>query len=253
MASLLSSAAQPPRTFRFTDPDVRVYLPPGDLNTGTALVILPGGGYGMTAMDHEGYDWAPWFNERGITVAVVNYTLPGGDREKPMADVEAAFSLLADSAAVWGIDPTRIGIMGSSAGGHLASTMATHPRGNCRPAFQILLYPVISLDLDITHRGTRNGFLGENPDEALVKEFSSDNKVTPATPPAVMLLSGDDRTVPVENSLRYYRSLINNGVNATMMIYPSGGHGWGYRPQFRHHRQMLTDLDYWIRTITAKK
>lgn len=204
----------------------------------------------MVALGHEGYAWVPWFNCQGLTVAVVDYTLPEGNPEKPMTDVREAFEILADSASAWGLDPTRIGIMGSSAGGHLASTMATHPAGRCRPAFQILFYPVISLGIDITHGGTRQGFIGPSANQRLVEEYSSENKVTPQTPPAIMLLSADDQIVSPDNSIRYFQALTSNGVPASLMIYPSGGHGWGYNPDFKYFNQMLDDLGCWIRQLT---
>lgn len=226
----------------FDSPRMKVFLPDPAIATGRAIVCCPGGGYSMVAAEHEGYSWAPFFNSLGIALAVVDYNLPGGDRTIPMADVEKAFAILKEHATQWHINPDDIGIMGSSAGGHLASTMSTHPQGACKPAFQILFYPVISLDEKITHAGTRRGFLGEKPSSKLVKEWSSDKAVTPATPPAFIVLSGDDKTVPPVNSLNYYSALTEAGVPAELIIFPTGGHGWGFDPASSRHLPLTTAL-----------
>ena len=227
-------------------PKLKMFLPPESMATGKAVVVCPGGGYSHLAVDHEGYRWAPYFNNLGIACAVLEYNLPNGDRNIPMKDVEAAFKILTDSASVWNIHTDRIGIMGSSAGGHLASTMATHPFGACKPAFQILFYPVISLDKAITHQGTRKGFLGENPEQSLVDEWSNHLKVTVATPRTFLTLSSDDKVVMPVNSILYYQALQAAGVPVSMFIYPSGNHGWGYRSNFKYHQQMLHELTAWL-------
>ena len=218
------------RTVEIGSPRMRVFLPSASLATGQAVICCPGGGYSMVAAEHEGYAWAPFFNSLGIAFAVVDYRLPHGDRSIPLGDIERAFKIMADSASAWHIDPRNIGIMGFSAGGHLASSVATHNPGGVNPAFQILFYPVISLDSAVTHQGTRNGFLGTAPDEALVSEWSSDLAVTPATSRAILILSDDDKSVSPDNSLNYYRALHAAGVPAELHILPSGGHGWGYNP-----------------------
>lgn len=150
----LASAHGQGRIMEFDSPKLTVFLPNRHVATGKAVVVCPGGGYTHLAKDHEGFDWAPLFNNLGMACAVLQYKLPAGDNTIPMADVDAAFKLLADSASVWGINPESIGIMGSSAGGHLASTAATHTSPNCKPAFQILFYPVISMQDEITHMGS---------------------------------------------------------------------------------------------------
>ena len=239
------------RVYEFANPKLTVFLPPKGLENGSAIVACPGGGYSHLAKDHEGFHWAPYFNNQGFAYAVLEYRLPGGDRTLPMKDVEDAFKILSDSAANWKIDPAKIGIMGSSAGGHLASTMATHPTEHCKPAFQILFYPVISLDSEITHQGTRKGFLGENPSEEMVAAWSSDNNVSPATSPAFIALSSDDKAVKPINSINYFNKLQENGVPVEMLIYPSGGHGWGYRSTFKQRDLMLEQLSDWL-NIYAK-
>ena len=137
--------------------------------------------------------------------------------------------------------------MGSSAGGHLATTVATHADNEARPDFQILFYPVVSMKDGITHGGSRKSLLGEAPSEADILEFSNELKVTPNTPPAIILLSDDDKSVIPANSLRYYEALHAAGVPASMVIYPSGGHGWGYKPSFKYHDAMLNQLKEWLK------
>lgn len=237
------------RVIEIENPKMTVFLPPKGLESGKALVGLPGGGYSHLAVNHEGFHWAPFFNQQGLAYAVLEYRMPNGDRSIPMADVEAAFKVMADSAAQWGFSPDSIGIMGSSAGGHLASTMATHQTEVCKPAFQILFYPVISLDNSLTHKGTRKGFLGDNPSGELVESYSSDRCVDASTPRALMLLSSDDKVVVPANSLCYYESLIGAGVPASLVIYPTGGHGWGFRDRFKYHDNALMEISSWLKSF----
>lgn len=225
---------------------MRVFLPDPAIATGRAVVAMPGGGYVMRAMEHEGYDWAPFFNDRGIALVVVSYRLPHGDRSLPISDAEMAIRTVRDSAQVWHINPNDVGIMGSSAGGHLASTIATHSKGSARPDFQILFYPVITMEADHTHAGSRKNLLGENPPASLVDEFSNEKQVTPETPRAFIVFSDDDKTVPTMNGINYYAALKRNNVPASLHIYPSGGHGWGFRPNFRYHAEMRSDLSSWL-------
>lgn len=230
-------------------PSMKVFLPSKDLATGQAIVVCPGGGYRYTALDSEGYYWAPFFNDIGVAVAVVDYTMPAHDRSLPMNDIAKAFEVLADSAAVWGIDPAKIGIMGSSAGGHLAATMCTCPESTVRPAFQLLFYPVISFDEKIAHGTSRKLFLPEDADDAMRARFSCDNNVGPHTPPAFIVHCGDDKVVPVEHTLRYYRALLEYGIPATLAIYPEGGHGFGYRLRFKKHDLMKAQITDWLKSL----
>lgn len=250
---IISSADSQSRIIEFKSPKMKVFLPPGNMCNGKAIVACPGGGYSRLAKNHEGYYWSAFFNNLGFVYAVVEYRLPHGDKSIPMNDVRKCFGILTDSASVWKINPNEIGIMGSSAGGHLASSIATHPAEGCSPAFQILFYPVISLDEDITHRGTRKGFLGEVPSEKDVIEWSSDKKVVPETSPAFIALCSDDKVVKPINSLLYYKALIDNNVPAAMFIYPNGGHGWGYRTKFKQREQMLQELTAWLKLLENKK
>lgn len=253
LAAILSGVASEikaqARVIEFDNPKVTVFLPPKNTGNGKAIVACPGGGYTHLAQNHEGFYWSPFFNNLGYVYAVVEYNFPKGDRNVPLNDVEKAFKILKDSCEVWNIDQQKIGIMGSSAGGHLASAIATHPNAIMNPAFQILFYPVISLDKNVTHSGTRKGFLGENPTEEEVEEWSSDKKVTPSTSPVFMALCSDDKVVKPINSILYYNSLVENQVPVAMFIYPEGAHGWGYRTKFKQREQMLLELTAWLKNL----
>lgn len=230
-------------------PSIRVFLPAKDKANGMAVVCCPGGGYSHLATDHEGYDWAPFFNERGFAFVVLKYRMPHGVTEVPISDAKEALHVVRENAEKWNINPAKVGIMGSSAGGHLASTIATHSDSLTVPAFQILFYPVITFDYAYTHKGSRHGLIGTDASEEQVKLYSNELQVTKITPPAILLLSDDDRVVPSPNSVNYYLALKKNGIPATMHIYPSGGHGWGNRTSFKYNREMLADLSAWLEDI----
>lgn len=249
LAMHVSVLAQPEKVMNFEDPSVRVFLPEADKSTGRAVVICPGGGYVNLAMDHEGYDWAPFFNDRGIAVAVVAYTMPDGNSALPISDAENAIKLLRENAEEWQINPADIGIMGSSAGGHLASTIAIHAPKESRPNFQILFYPVITMDPSYTHLGSHDNLLGKNPGIETEELYSSEKQVTAETPRAVIFYSDDDDVVPPFNGVNYYKSLHEAKVPASIFIYPTGGHGWGSRSNFTYNNQMLSDLDAWLKSF----
>lgn len=230
-------------------PSIRVFLPDADKATGRAVVCCPGGGYSHLATAHEGYDWAPFFNERGIALIVLKYRMPHANTDVPISDAKEAMRIVRENAEKWHINPKKVGIMGSSAGGHLATTVATHSDTLTAPAFQILFYPVVTFDYKYTHKGSRHGLIGENAPQELVDLYSNEKQVTSKTPPAIMLLSDDDRVVPSQNSVNYYLALKKHGIKATMHIYPSGGHGWGCRENFKYHKEMLNDLSAWLETI----
>ena len=224
--------------------------------TGRAIVDCPGGGYQNLAMQHEGYDWVDYFNRQGIAFFVLTYRMPKGDRTIPMGDACRAIRTVRDSAQVWGVNPLDVGIMGFSAGGHLASTVATHAELSERPDFQILFYPVISMIERESHKGSVNNFLGEGKtDEKLVKDYTNYNKVrVHETPPALLLMSADDRVVPpLTNGIRYYEALRRQGVPVAMYVYPSGGHGFGFRSSYAYHEQMKLELQTWLRELKAPK
>ena len=173
--------------------------------------------------------------------------MPHGDRSIPISDVEKAMKIVRDNAEEWKINTDDVGIMGFSAGGHLASTIATHSADGLRPDFQILFYPVITMDAAFTHQGSRSNLLGDNPSSDLVDDYSNEKQVDENTPKAFIVLSGDDDIVPVANSLRYYESLIKDNIPVSMHIYPSGGHGWGYGKWFKYHPQVIFELDNWLK------
>lgn len=235
--------------------ELTCYLPQNP--TGRAVVDCPGGGYSHLAMDHEGHQWAEYFNRQGIAFFVLKYRMPKGDRNIPLSDAYQAMRTVRDSAAVWHINKEDVGIMGFSAGGHLASSVSTHAEYDARPNFSILFYPVISMDERITHKGSCVNFLGEerktNPQ--LVKEWSNDKAVRRhLTPRAIILMSSDDEVVPpVTNGVAYYSAMRNEGNECTMHVYPTCGHGWGFSPGFPYHEQMLNDLTSWLNHFQGPK
>lgn len=232
---------------------VTIFLPPRQKATGRCVVVCPGGGYGHLALEHEGTDWAPFFYSQGIALVVLKYRMPRGVAEVPISDAEEALRLVRRNAKNWHIDPHQVGIMGFSAGGHLASVVATQSRGNAAPDFQILFYPVITMQPDHTHRGSHDNFLGTHQSKKglrrLEQQYSSDLQVTRATPRAFIALSDDDEGVMPTNGVDYYMECFRHDVPATLHVYPTGGHGWGYRETFAHHYEMVFDLKSWLSTF----
>lgn len=253
----LAAAAQTKKTVTVKLSDdgkatMEVYLPVNP--SGRAVVGCPGGGYSHLSMQNEGTYWAPYFNEQGITYGVLTYRMPKGDRTLPLSDAQNAIRTMRDSAAVWGVNPHDVGIMGFSAGGHLASSTATHSPLAVRPDFQILFYPVISMEERLTHKGSVVNFLGDNRSNAeLVKLFSNDKQVRKhETPPAILLMAADDAAVPpATNAIPYYLAMRKAGIPVSMHIYPGGGHGFGYRTTFAWHDQMLNELTSWLKALKA--
>ncbi len=224
-------------------PELSIYLPASGA-TGTGVVICPGGGYQNLAMEKEGSLIAEWLNKLGVAGFVLKYRLgPRYHHPAMLQDAQRAIRTVRLRAAEFGLDPGRIGIWGFSAGGHLASTAATHfdpgdpaasepvERVSSRPDFAILAYPVITMDLAYTHRGSRNNLLGPNPDPKLVESLSNELQVTAQTPPTFLFHTTADTTVPVENSVNFYLALRKAKVPAEMHIYERGSHGVGLAPQ----------------------
>ena len=233
--------------------ELTVYLPDAKKATGRAIVCLPGGGYTHLAMDHEGHQWATFFNNQGIALIVVKYRMPHGNREIPISDAEEAIRTVRRNAVDRHIYRKDVGIMGFSAGGHLASTIATHAKGEAAPNFQILFYPVITMDPAFTHKGSHDAFLGtdlsKKEQKKLEYEYSNDLQVNRTTPRAFIALSDDDRAVPAANGFNYYSECYRHDVPASLHIYPTGGHGWGYRETFAFHYQMLFELKAWLESF----
>lgn len=224
------------------------FLP--DTPSGKAVVGIPGGGYSVLSNSHEGYLASEWMNKKGIAYFVVNYRLPNGDRTLPIGDVQKAIAIVRDSAAVWNIHTRDVGIMGFSAGGHLASVISTHSPYEVRPDFSILFYPVISMDERVTHKYSCRNFLGEEgqKDPELVRKYSTQHAVKRhLTPPALIITASDDRLVPfVTNGLTYYAAMRNAGNECSMFVYPTGDHGFGFGPWFKYHDQLMNDLGNWL-------
>lgn len=228
---------------------VSVFLPKEKVATGRAVVICPGGGYQHLAMKHEGTDWAPFFNNMGIAAIVLKYRMPNGNHEVPVADAEEALRLVRRNAQAWNIKTDEVGIMGSSAGGHLASTLATHSKDDAKPDFQILFYPVITMMPDITHKGSHDNFLGKDAKKKDEKEYSNDVQVSRTTPRAFIILADDDQVVLPANGVNYYTELYRHDVPASLHVYPSGGHGFGSRENFMFHNEMQLELKAWLRSF----
>ena len=224
-----------------------LYVYPAAEPNGKAVIMCPGGGYSGLAMSHEGTEMAEWFNQQGITYAVLKYRMPNGHDDVPLSDAEQAMRIMRSRASEWGVNPNSIGIAGASAGGHLASTLATHYSSpETRPDFQILFYPVITTDTAVTHLGSILCLCGEEPSQEQLLNFSNDLQVTPDTPKAFIIVSADDVGVPVANSLRYFDALTRNGVMSSLHVYPSGGHGWGYRDYFPYKPLWKAELSEWL-------
>ncbi|MGL5272498.1 MAG: alpha/beta hydrolase, partial [Phocaeicola sp.] len=226
-------------------PTLTIYIAPNP--NGQAIIACPGGGYRHLAIDHEGHDFAPWYNAQGITYVVLKYRMPNGHSDVPLSDIQEAIRIVRSHAEKWNIK--TIGVMGSSAGGHLASTAATHFTEDTRPDFQILFYPVISSDPTITHNGSFENLVGKESTLEQRKAFSNELRITPQTPPAFILHSSDDKTVPVANAINYYSALIANNVSASLHIYPLGGHGWGFKETFTYKKEWAGELQKWLEEI----
>lgn len=226
--------------------EAKLYVFPAKKSNGMAVIACPGGGYSHLALYHEGIYMADWFNSMGITLAVLRYRTPNGNCEVPLSDAHQAIKIMRERAEE--LNFTKLGIMGASAGGHLASTVATHFDDKTKVDFQILFYPVILMD-NYEHAGLVKNLLGNSPDDSLVDMFSNEKHVTSETPPAFIMHSSDDKIVPVENSIKYYMSLVKYGISASLHIYPIGGHGWGFNDSFIFKRQWTGELEKWLREI----
>ena len=239
-----------------TSPTVTVFNPAKQDANKTAIIVCPGGGYARLASEHEGNEVAEAFNKIGVTVFVLKYRLPfdscmTNKEMVPLQDLQQTIKLVRDRAAGFDINPAMLGVIGFSAGGHLVSTGITKfsesyientSNTSLRPDFAILGYPVISMDSVICHKGSRDNLLGKKPSAAKLNLFSSEMQVTAQTPPTFLVHASDDKSVPVENSIRFYQALIKNKVNAELHIYQNGGHGFGL-----HN---ATSTDAWFERAT---
>jgi acetyl esterase/lipase len=228
---------------------VTIFLPDEKKATGRAVVCCPGGGYEHLAWEKEGTSWAPFFNGQGIALIVLKYRMPNGHYKVPAEDAEEAIRLVRRNASEWHINADDVGIMGFSAGGHLASTVATHASHDAMPNFQILFYPVISMEQGTTHQGSRNHLLGKNPKRKLINEYCNEQHVSKHTPRAFIVLAHDDKAVPPTNSIGYYEELYAHKVPASLHIFPTGGHGFGSLQSFAYHFEMMLALKAWLRSF----
>lgn len=253
------------RISNVVQPTLTVFLPARDKANGTSVIICPGGGYAQLAIGSEGYDVAKRLNEMGVAAFVLKYRLPNGQSQPdksiaPLLDAQQALRLVREQAAKYNLNPERIGMMGFSAGGHLAATAGTHfarPVGDrpgpasVRPAFLVLLYPVISFSDSLKHAGSRDNLLGTAPAPDQVRLYSNELQVTAQTPPTFLVHAEDDKTVPVQNSLVFYQALRRHSVPAEMHLYPLGGHGFGLRnkttkDQWTDRLQNWLDANGWL-------
>ena len=218
--------------------------------TGQGVVICPGGGYSAVCIEREGFALAEYFQSIGVTAAVLKYRLPNyGHKEVPLEDAQEALRYMRKQGKKWKVDPTKVGIAGSSAGGHLAAYTSNFTPDEEKPAFSVLFYPVISAEDCMTHQGTFDRLLGKNQAPYLRDYYSLNNRVSPTTPPTILILSNDDRTVPPISSIRYYKALKYYGVKAAMHVYPEGGHGWVGRKDFRYEKDWQHQLKRWMEFI----
>lgn len=225
------------------DPDLTIYLPAVEKANGAAVVICPGGGYWALAMDHEGHQVAQWLNSMGVAGIIVSYRRgPGAAHPVPLMDAQHAIRTTRANAAKWNIDPNRIGVIGFSAGGHLASSTGVHfdygknnaeniiEQQSCRPDFMILVYPVITMVEKYGHQGSKDNLLGKNASQEMAEKMSSDLQVTQDTPPTFLLLTSEDTVVPAENGISFYLACHKNNVPCEMHVFEKGPHGFGLAP-----------------------
>ena len=250
--------------YRVADPSLLVYLPSKELANKTAIIICPGGGYASLQIKREGYNIAEAFNKIGVTAFVLKYRLPDDKTNinktiAPLQDAQQAIKMIRDSAAKWNIDPNKIGIMGFSAGGHLASSLGVHyndtftsnvSKTSLRPDFMLLIYPVISFGEAFGHIGSRDNLIGKKPCRDSIKYFSNELFVDKHTPPTFLAHAGDDDIVNVANSIQFFEVLQKNGVNADLHIYAKGGHGFGTTPAFE---EWFGRCLQWMRTLQLIK
>ena len=252
------------------NPNIAVFLPSKNNATGEAVVICPGGGYWVLAYDWEGTDIAKALNAKGIAAIVLKYRLPNSNsnivpHKTPLLDAKRAMKLTRHNAEAWNISIDKVGIMGFSAGGHLASTLSVHydngnakdsdpiERFSSRPDFSILMYPVITFNEKYTHKGSVHALLGDNPSEELINYYSNELHVTENTPPTFLAHSSDDDVVAVKNSLLYYEALQENGVSTEIHIYPYGGHGFSLAINKGHLSNWIDSCTDWIEYTTNNK
>lgn len=246
------------RVSQVSSPEMIVYRP--ERSNGTAILICPGGGYGILAISHEGYDVAKALNEWGVTAFVLKYRLPDDKTMMdksigPLQDAERAMQIIRERAGQWNINPKKVGVMGFSAGGHLAASLSTrykeqlienHKHISFRPGFSVLVYPVISFTDSLTHMGSRNNLIGKTPSDYKIRKYSNELNIDKKTPPAFLVHAKDDKTVPVGNAIAYYSGLKAQKIPVEIKIYEKGGHGFGMHNKMEAGNWM-DDLKIWMK------
>ncbi|NDP20848.1 MAG: alpha/beta hydrolase [Paludibacter sp.] len=228
--AIAESFRDPEFIVNISEPRMYAFPAAKEKANGAAVLICPGGGYSGVSIIKEGSDIAKWFNELGISAFVLYYRMPNGHYEIPLKDAQTALAIIHNRAKEWGVNKKKIGIMGFSAGGHLASTVGTHFKTKLqRPAFMILGYPVVTMNKTLTHAGSRNNLLGKNPTDDLIKLYSNELQVTKKTPPTFIVHAKDDKTVPIANSENLKKALDEYKVPTEFNIFEVGGHGFGMR------------------------
>lgn len=221
---------------------IKIYKSDDNNSNQRAVIVLPGGGYEFLAGDKEGSDWVPFLKSLGYTTALLRYAVPPKSPDGPLNEVIETMKYLRNTDNGWNVETGIIGVMGFSAGGHLAATAATHIKGDERPAFQVLYYPVITMEKKNTHKGSRKNLIGKDPSQELIDLYSNEKHVTAETPPAYISWNNNDRTVPIINSKMYIEALKSKGVPVHVKNYEKGGHGYSYR----YYDEMIEDLTQWF-------
>lgn len=247
-----------------TEPSLTVYHPDATVALGVAVLVIPGGGYSVVCMDHEGAAVAEWLTAAGFTIGVLKYRLPNGHYQVPLQDAQQALRLMRSRAQTWNVDPGKIGVLGFSAGGHLASTVGTHFTEDFssgkgaylslghRPNFMVLVYPVITMMDDYTHQGSQRNLLGEDPTASQLQRFSNHLRVTEQTPPTFLVHSSDDEAVHPFNSTAFYTALKEHGVAAELHLFEQGGHGYALSEASPAHGWAALAEDWLNRTMSME-
>lgn len=247
---------------KVTIPTLTVFIP--EKPNGTAVVICPGGGYSYLAINKEGYKVAKWLNTLGITAFVLKYRLPSDEIMKdktigPLQDAQESIRYIRRNAVKWNLNTSKVGVMGFSAGGHLASTLSTHFKDklytisdniSARPDFSVLVYPVISMDEKTTHKGSRNNLLGTSPSDALIEKYSNEKQIDATTPATLLIHANDDKSVPVENSIQYFLALKKHSVSSEIHLYQTGKHGFGLGNKGTSSENWTKQCEEWFRINT---
>ena len=228
---------------------IKIFKSTADKANGRAILIIPGGGYSFIAGSNEGADWAPFFNQLGYTAAVLTYTVPPTSDSGPLKQAKSAMAYLRENGEEYHVTTGQVGVIGFSAGGHLASTVATHTTGDDKPAFQILIYPVITMNANYTHIGSRDNLIGSVPPPSLVVKYSNEKQVKADTPMAYVCWADNDGIVPPRNSIDYVAALEAKGVPVRAKNFPTGGHGFGFSTSYEYHDEMIEDMREWMMMV----